>query len=168
MGADGGILYVRLTNPYQYARVINLIGPFYRLINDDGGASWADEANYHWREANPSIVAPRYLLGYYGTDRGDSISLRELPELCCFEDDALYDLTFEELDLDCRTFPYGLDYPRYGHILYRLRYEHFDYVSHDETISRLGTIAKMPIKEWAREVRSLLDLRNIAIVETWT
>lgn len=172
MGADGGIVGIPLKHPTQanYARVLELLNPFWQFMSQNGGASWAEDANYKWEEENADMMVGN-LIGYYGTDRCDNFELGHLPELCePFVDyrGDLYSLTFDELDMDCRTsfIPVKGDY--HEHPLYRLWYQHFRYTSREDTLSKLGSIALMTGKQWSEELGSLLDLNAVWHEETWT
>jgi hypothetical protein len=151
MGADGGVVYIPLRAPGKEAweRAIALLRPFWQFLSTDGGAYWAENANAEWERKNPKVGPPDYLLGYYGTDRGDNFDLGDLPVLCDpFKDwrGDLYALTFEELDLDVRTRPFMEG--RYNrHPLHRLWLEHFEYRSREEVLAALGPLAKMTVRE---------------------
>lgn len=172
MGADGGVVYIPLKHPSidRYDRVRKLLEPFWQFLSQDGGADWADEANYKWMQEN-SIGAPKYILGYYGTDRCDNFDLGDLASLCePFEDwrGKLFELTFDELDLDCRTSPVPITSSYSEHPLRRLWHEHFWFYSREETLEKLGSLAHTRIDAWAREIESLLNLQCTVHEETWT
>ena len=172
MGADGGIVGIPLKNSTQehYARVLELLKPFWQFLSMNSGASWAEDANYKWEEENASLYSD-HLIGYYGTDRCDNFELGDLPVICePFVDyrGDLYSLTFDELDMDCRTsyIPIKGDY--HDHPLHRLWYQHFGWTNREETLTSLGPIASMTCKQWAEELDSLLQLNAVWHEETWT
>lgn len=168
MGADGGVVYIPLRNgtDQNYARVLELLSPLWQFLSTDGGASWAEEANWEWMQNN-SIDPPKYVLGYYGTDRCDSFELGDLELLCSPEtNDPLYELTFEELDLECRTSPYPITSSYNHHPLHKLWYQHFGW-SKPEDVS-LGVLTTMKVSDWAKELHRLLHLDRVVHEETWT
>lgn len=175
MGADGGVVYIPLKHPSaeRYDRVVELLQPFWQFLNRDGGADWAEEANWKWEQEN-SIGPPTYVLGYYGTDRGDSFDLGDLRELCLidyrrsYDDDGLYSLTLDELDLDCRTSPFPITGSHNHHPLHRLWYSHFHYYPREEVVKQLGPIASTTVEAWAKELTGLLNLPCTVQEETWT
>lgn len=176
MGADGGVVYIPLRNPSDknYERVTQLLQPFWQFLNRDGCAHWAEEAHWEW-EQNNSIDPPKYVLGYYGTDRVDDLELGDLPEICDVpdRDDApyqgyLYDLTFSELDLECRTTMFPITGSYYGHPLHKLWHKHFHWSSREEVISNLGSLLDMKIEDWAKELNNLLFMNQVVHEETWT
>lgn len=173
MGADGGVVYIPLKNPTHdnYARVCQLLQPFWQFQDQDSSAYWAEAANWEWQKANPNIGAPHEVLGYYGTDRGDNFDLSRLPELCEMSVDYhgdLYALTFDELDMDCRTSLVPITGAYHEPILYRLWYRHFHLFSREEVLRQLGIIANMTAAQWAKELDSLLELSAMVTEETWT
>lgn len=170
MGADGGVVYVPLKHPTpeRFKRVHELLQPFWQFLSRDGGASWAEEANWKWEQENSIGDC---ILGYYGTDRCDNFELGDLTDLVePFEDwrGNLYELTFDELDLECRTSVAPPTGAYHEHILRRLWYEHFHYSSRDEVLDSLGPLATMKIADWAQEIDSLLNINAIVHEETWT
>jgi len=170
MGADGGVVYVRLKNPTHenYAKVLDLLKPFWQFLSRDGGASWAEEANYAWENENPSIDGPSYLLGYYGTDRCDSFDLSDL-EALTESDEELDPLTFSELDLDCRTRPIAPTSLRYCEKpFHRLWSEHFKWQDRERTLNELGPLANVTIASWREQMLDLVDVHHVAHEETWT
>lgn len=172
MGADGGVVYVPLKHPTaeRWDRIRELLRPFWQFLDDSGLSYPAEEGNAKWHEKN-SIGGPDFLLGYYGTDRCDNFELGDLPDLVePFEDwrGNLYCLTFDELDLECRTSLTPPTGTYHEHVLRRLWYEHFHYTSREEVLTKLGSLATMKIEDWCREVDSILCLGRIAHEETWT
>lgn len=167
MGADGGVVYIPLHKPnaINYNRVLELLNPFWQFLCTNG-AHWAEDANWEWQQNN-SIKGPEYILGYYGTDRVDNFDLTHLYEICNNDLDELYDLTFDELDLERRTNPVPVD-AYCDHILHNLWYEHFKYSSREEVLSSLGTLSNLKIKDWVKELNDLLDFKSLVSEQTWT
>lgn len=175
MGADGGVCWVSLFKGTHenYSRVLELLQPFWQFLSQDGGAYWAEEGHAEWFAANSHIGAPSELVGLYGTDRCDSFTLNDLRDLCTVDDSPsymgdLYALTFDELDLECRTSPFPVSGNHHEHPLRRLWYEHFHYWSREETLAALGPLANMLIVDWANEMCSLVRVNHVASEETWT
>jgi hypothetical protein len=175
MGADGGVVYISLKKgtDENYSRVLILLQPFWQFTSRDGGAHWAEEANWEWEKANHDISPPNYLLGYYGTDRCDNFSLSDLAYVCEVDDPPsylgdLYALTFDELDLECRTSPFPVSGRYDEHPLRRLWHEHFHYREREKVLTDLGAIATMTISSWAAELHGLLHLDRFVQEETWT
>jgi hypothetical protein len=175
MGADGGVVYLPLKKGTQEnkSRVLDLIQPFWQFLCRNDCAHWAEDAHSEWESNNRDIdCSPDYIVGYYGTDRCDSFVLSELGYLCEVDDKPsymgdLYALTFDELDLDCRTSPYSVG-GRDAHRLHRLWHEHFDYKKREEVLTNLGPIANMVISDWCAEMNKLLYLERFVQEETWT
>ncbi len=175
MGADGGVVYVSLHEGTHenYSRVLTLIQPFWQFLCRNGMSNWAEEAHGEWEDANTTIGPPHELLGFYGTDRCDSFTLSDLTDLCSIDESPsylgdLYALTFDELDLECRTSPFPVSGRYHEHCLRRLWYEHFNYSTREETLIALGPLASMTISDWAIELRNLLRVNHIVQEETWT
>lgn len=170
MGADGGIVYipVREQAVENYNRVLTLLEPFWQFLSDNGVSSVAEENNYRWREANLNIGAPNYIVGCYGTDLCDKLTLDCLEIICEEDDSGLYDLTFDELDLECRTSPFSINGEHYNHILHNLWFQHFKYSTREETLKALDNLAGMKISNWCREIKHLLYLNQKVCEETWT
>ncbi len=175
MGADGGVVWISLREGTHenYSRVLDLLQPFWQFLSQNGCANWAEEANAEWERANPGYGPPGYLFGYYGTDRCDSFTLCELRDLCYVDGSPsylgdLYALTFDELDLECRTSPYPVTSSYYEHRLRRLWYEHFHYSTREKVLTDLGPIANMVISDWAAELSKLLRVNHPVQEETWT
>ena len=170
MGADGGIVLIKLKNATteNYSRVSKLLKPFWQFTNRGGGYYIAEEANFAWENEN-HCVPPDYLIGCYGTDRGDSLNLGDLREiLISYEDeDETYKLTFDELDLDCRTSPYFY-FDRYQNSLYKLWDQHFHYSSREEVLKELEEISNLVIQNWVFELKELLDINSLCYIQTWT
>lgn len=168
MGADGGVVYIPVRG--DYPRVEELLKPFWQFLCKTSCCSWGEDAHWAWENANPTIDAPEYLVGYYGTDRCDSFTLDDIHNLCYPWDDRpdLYELTFDELDMDCRTQTPPIKGSYDEPILHRLWYQHFQWISREETLAELGPLANMTIKEWAGQLKQLLDLDKVVSVETWT
>ena len=172
MGADGGIVGIPLKDRTQanFTRVYELLKPFWQFLSTSDGASWAEDANYKWEEENASSMAGN-LIGYYGTDRCDNFELGHLPDLCePFVDyrGDLYSLTFDELDMDCRTSYIPISDGYFEYPLHRLWYRHFRHDAREEVMNSLGSIASMTVKQWAEELDSLLQLNAVWHEETWT
>jgi hypothetical protein len=172
MGADGGIVLIKLKNKTNenYSRVSKLIKPFWQFTNRGGGYYIAEEANFAWENEN-HCGPPDYLIGCYGTDRGDSLNLGDLREiLLSYEDedeDETYKLTFDELDLDCRTSPnFYLD--GYQNPLYKLWDRHFSYLSREDVLKELGEISNFVIHNWISELKELLNINSLCYIQTWT
>lgn len=176
MGADGGVVYIPLRNgtDANYKRVTELLQPFWQFLCTNDCSNIGEDANWEWQQANP-INAPEYVLGYYGTDRVDNFELGDLRDTCYVPtlDDLpyqgdLYSLTFDELDLECRTSPFPIKGAYYDHPLHRLWHQHFYYSSREEVLSALGPLADMKAEDWANELNSLLYLDRVVHEETWT
>ena len=164
MGADGGVIYIPVNVPAQCGRIRELLKPFGQFLSEGGGSFWGERANVDWEESHPEIRSPRYILGYYGTDRGDYVDLSHLRGICT-TDDEIYDLTFSDIDLDYRTAPD----PRWSMgPLYKLWHEHFWLRAHEEVVSEIGPLATIRVADWAKELRQLLDFDNLTREETWT
>lgn len=174
MGADGGVVYipVRDASVARHARVIELLTPFWQFLDQDGGAFWAEAGHAAWSKSNTTVHAPHYILGYYGSDRGDNVSLGELPAICAPDLEHylhyLYELTFEELDLDCRTTVLPITGAYYEPWPHRLWFKHFKHWPHEEVLDAFGPLASMRMIDWTLELASLLDLRRVVHEETWT
>lgn len=170
MGADGGVVLIKLKKGTleNYSRVSKLLKPFWQFTNRGGGFYIAEDANFIWETEN-DCGPPNYLIGCYGTDRGDSLNLGDLREiLSSYEDeDETYKLTFDELDLDCRTSPY-FDLDKYQYPLYKLWNEHFYYYSREDVLEKLGEISNLVIQNWVSELKELLDIDSICYIQTWT
>lgn len=170
MGADGGIVLIKLKNgtTENYTRVSKLLKPFWQFTNRNGCSSLAEEANFSWETEN-DCGPPNYLIGYYGTDRGDSLDLSDLRNiLSSYEDeDETYKLTFDELDLDCRTSPFFY-MDKYQYPLYKLWNEHFNYYSREDVLKELGDISNLVIQNWVFELKELLNIDSLCHIETWT
>lgn len=168
MGADGGVVYIPLRKPNtaNYNRVLELLNPFWQFLCTRG-AHWAEDANWEWQQ-NHSIKGPEYILGYYGTDRVDNFDLTHLHEIHKDDRNELYDLTFDELDLECRTNPVPINGGYYNHILHNLWHEHFEYSSREEVLSALGALSNVKIKDWIKELNDLLDFESLVSEQTWT
>jgi hypothetical protein len=175
MGAEGGVVYVSLKKGTHenYTRVLNLIQPFWQFLCRDGMSIWAEDAHSEWEQSNVDIGSPNELVGFYGTDRCDSFTLDDLYSLCEIDDPPsylgdLYALSFDELDLECRTSPYPVSGKYDEHPLRRLWYEHFQYKTREQVLLALGGIADMIISDWANELNRLLHLDRAVQEETWT
>lgn len=173
MGADGGVVWIPLKKPTSenYTRVLELLNPFWQFLSQDGCSNIGEDTNREWKQENSHIGAPEFLLGYYGTDRGDDFDLFDLPECCDITDDYqgnLHQLTFDELDLDCRTAPITITNSYNHHTLHRLWYAHFGYKSREESLENLGTLASITGEAWASELDSLLHLDRLVSNKTWT
>lgn len=171
MGADGGVILLSLKKgtTENYSKVSKLLKPFWQFTNRNGGYYIAEQANFDFIMEN-DYGPPNYLIGYYGTDRGDSLNLGDLRDILNpyeGEYDEVYKLTFDELDLDCRTNPY-LDFDKYRFPLYRLWSEHFDYKSREDSLNYLGDISNLVIENWILELKELLNIDSICYIETWT
>lgn len=170
MGADGGIVLIKLKNGTleNYSRVSELLKPFWQFTNRSGVSHIAEEANFIWETEN-HCRPPNYLIGCYGTDRGDSLNLCDLREIIIsYEDeDDIYKLTFNELDLDCRTSPYFY-MDKYQYPLYKLWNEHFYYSSRKDVLKELGNISNLVIQNWVSELKELLDIDSLRSIQTWT
>lgn len=169
MGADGGVVYVPLRSPTleRYNRVAELLGPFWQFLSQNGTSSWAEDANSEWEESNTHIYPPDYIQGCYGTDRVDSFDLGDLEHLVDV-DDELFELTFDELDLECRTSPVPVNSSINERPFRRLWHEHFAYSSREDVLSRLGKMSNMTISSWVEEIINLLFIDRIVHEETWT
>lgn len=172
MGAEGGVVYIPLRKPSypRQARVVELLNPFYQFLSVNGLSNVGEDANADWLKNNPSFAyGDKYIWGYYGTDRVDDYDLTQLPEICGPDpEDPIYDLTFEELDLDCRTNPLPIDGEYWQHPLYKLWYQHFHWRSNEKVLEVFGSLATMKIRDWADELSKLLYLDRCASEETWT
>lgn len=171
MGADGGVVYIRLRNPSKYSRVEELLRPFWQFLDPGGRSDWAEDSTIEWENQNPNISSPDFLLGYYGTDRADNQDLHDLANICQMEIDELCQLTFSDLDLECRTWPgwgqyYNSNYGLYP--LHALWLCHFRYDTHEEVVKRLGGLASMRVIDWTQELGNLLHLQSVGSEETWT
>jgi hypothetical protein len=173
MGADGGVVYVAVKDGTEksYNRVVELLSPFWQFLSQDGCAFYAQKAHNKWHYYNISIYPPKYILGYYGTDRFDNFNLEHLETICEKDPEItyvgdLYSYTFDELDIDCRTSNITGSYN--DHILYRLWYQHFKYSSREEVLKQFGSLSSVKISDWAKELRELLDIDHITTEETWT
>ena len=173
MGADGGVVYIPLCHGTleNYKRVVDLLNPFWQFLSANGCAYWAEEGHHKWEEENHLINPPNYIMGYYGTDRGDYLSLDDLANICePFQDwhGDLFELTFDELDLDCRTAPLAPTGRYFDPPLYRLWFQHFKYSSREAVIKELGPLVSMKIRDWTNELNELLCLDQTVTEETWT
>lgn len=169
MGADGGVVYVPLKRPTHenYTLVLALLSPFWQFLSQDGGAHWAEDANSEWERENSHVNAPEYLFGYYGTDRCDNFELGDLEELT-EADDELDPLTFDELDLDCRTCtpPPSRSYDEKP--FRRLWKEHFGWRTREQTLIELGPLTNVTIASWREQMLSLVHVDRAVHEETWT
>jgi hypothetical protein len=142
------------------------LDPFWQFLSE-GVSSVAEDANIEWGK-NSSIYPPNYILGYYGTDRGDNLDLGYLNNICYDDGTPLYYLSFNELDLECRTSPFPITGEDNNYPLHNLWYQHFHYKTREETLKSLGELADTVIKDWGEEIRSLLHLERMTHKETWT
>lgn len=172
MGADGGLVFIPLKKPTSenYVRALYLLKPFWQFLTYDDVSNFAKDAYFKYQSENDCSGC---IFGCYGTDRGDNAELGELELICSpFIDDFhgdLYSLTFDELDLECRTSPFtpfASDYSE--HPLRRLWAQHFDVFSREDFQSFLSPICNVIIYDWAKELSSLLYLNNYFRIETWT
>ena len=178
MGADGGVIYIALRNPSDanYMRCLELLKPFWQFLCTTSCSDVSQDANWEWQKNNPDINSPKYLLGYYGTDRVDNFDLHHLAEICQIPDSKYFDvdehklfsLTFDELDLECRTSNIQDDNGRFNSILHDLWYQHFKSHSREQVLLELGPLSNMKIEDWASELCSLLWFDAFNSEETWT
>ena len=77
-------------------------------------------------------------------------------------------MTFDELDMDCRTSYIPISDGYFEHPLHRLWYQHFRHDAREEVMNSLGSIASMTVKQWAEELDSLLQLNAVWHEETLT
>lgn len=176
MGADGGLVMIPLkkSSDENYKRVFSLLKPFWQFYTRDDISNVAKEANSKYEES-PHDLLRGHFRGCYGTDRGDNAELGELEFICnpnandyhYYGD--LYSLTFDELDLECRT---SIDKPFAGyydeHPLRKLWAQHFDHMPREQVLEHLGSLSNVVILDWVSELKSLLDVKNIWREETWT
>lgn len=108
MGADGGMCWMKLSNPSKYDRVVELLTPFYFLTYVDD----YHQSNHDWMDAEPIIMAPEYILGSYGSFQTFDIydTLRHILNPEEFNEGAREvcsdpSLTFAELLQDLATRP---------------------------------------------------------------
>lgn len=172
MGADGGVVYIPLRKKTEanYNRVLELLKPFWQFLCTNDCSNVGQDANWEWQQNN-SINPPEYILGYYGTDRVDNLDLFNLKELCNVDfnqPDELYKLTFDELDLECRTSIVPINGGYWDHILHNLWYQHFEYCSREEVLIALGDLSNVLILDWVKELNNLLCMNNVIQEETWT
>lgn len=169
MGADGGVVYVSLRDPVteNWQRAYDLLAPFYQFMNRDGVSSVSQSANLDWEKKNPEVGFPTHLLGYWGTDRPEQSDLGNLYELCSFGiDEPVHQLTFNELDLDCRT---RNDCEYYSHPVYTMFENHFKDLPRETVLAEFGPLlSEMLVKDWIKELNKLLHITSIGYVETWT
>lgn len=198
MGADGGVCWMPLRDPKQYARVLELLGPFYYLTKY-GNADWQDDANDQFLNSHP-YHRPNYLVGTYGSFQDFSI-YPALEEILSDEREICIDpsLTFLELmeDLDTRPLFFPEIYmdsipaqwgflPSIRASISRLRrtrnargtylstleimlWDSMKYYSTEaERAVELCPIAKTNLSDWRDELRSLLDVSLTGREETWT
>lgn len=171
MGADGGVVHVRLRNPSpeRYRRVVELLGPFWQFLSEGGRSDVAEEGRITWENDNPDICSPAFLVGCYGTDGGDSLELDDLKSVCSeWARNELYLLTFADLDLECRTATPALVRSYDMHPLHRLWISHFDYDSREVVLRELGPLAGVVVGDWVAEMNSLIDFSTLWHDETWT
>lgn len=112
MGADGGMCWIKLRNPTKYNRVHELLAPFYFLTHIDD----YHQSNVDWYD--PTIDAPNYIVGSYGTDQKFDIN-EDLVDVLEHDFDEIFpdmdptptygQLTFLELVEDLKTRPF-VDY----------------------------------------------------------
>lgn len=171
MGADGGVVYLKLRKGTsgRYARVNELLKPFWNFLSSSGRCHEAERSTSSWHKKNPEITPPLFLVGYWGTDRGDSLSLHDLREICTWDQDEIYQLSFDDLDLECRTLSPPLLGRAFGsHPLHALWVEHFRYTSREETLSKLGPLKTVIISDWVKELEELLDFKSFTHEQTWS
>lgn len=169
MGADGGLVMIplRKSSDENYKRVFSLLKPFWQFYTRDDVSNVAKEANFEYESVHD---LSGNFVGYYGTDRCDNAELGDLEWICAsYADGDLYSLTFDELDLECRT---SVDKPFAGnyaeHPLRKLWAQHFNWMSREEVLEHLGSLSNVVISDWVSELNSLLDVKNIWHEETWT
>ena len=172
MGAGGGLVMIPLKklSDENYKRVFSLLKPFWQFYTRDDVSNVAKEANFEY-ELQHDLSGN--FVGYYGTDRGWNAELSELEAICTpylvdlYND--LYSLTFDELDLECRT---SINKPFAGywaeHPLRRLWAQHFEHMSREQVLEHLGSMSNVVISDWVSELNSLLDVKNVWREETWT
>lgn len=168
MGADGGLIFLPIKGPdylTNWLKVKDLLKPFYQFLDTDGVSCVAENANNNYLKNNSYFNSPKFLIGCYGTDRPDCISLSNLPSL--LNDNSFNSLTFEELDLEIRTCPnkdsYYLNLP-----FIKLMEAHFHFSSREEVILSLDNIANMTISLWSSQLKERLIIGNLTYEETWT
>lgn len=170
MGAQGGVVYIPLRDPSKYSRVTELLGPFWQYLCQNACSDWAESEHSKWETENSCVSQPTHLFGHYGTDRGDFLDLHDLRDLCQhepeegYDDSALYDLTFDEMDLECRTKPAWIPMRGYlAHPLHRLWYEHFERTPREGVLKNLGSLAHIRIADWCDELRKLLHFDHLGV-----
>lgn len=169
MGGDGGVVYIPVKKPStkKCARADELLAPFWQFQSMEGCSPWAKDALYEWENKNTNICAPEWIVGLYGTDRPDYADLNDI-EVLCDEDPDMDELTFDELDLDCRTIspkPIG-DWTE--NKWRRLWFSHFSYSSREDVLQKLGALADMTILSWRQELSLCIHVDRRGFDETWT
>jgi len=174
MGADGGVEWIALKDHKKYDRLMYLLSPFWQIGHRGGRSGCSsnhESAHLDWQNDNSTISEPYFLIGYYGTDRGDMCSLETLRdmlspdyEICC--------LTFKELDqyyriqndLDSWNWTY------YHDPWYKCWKQHWGYhwQTHQEYVANFKELVDMTISDWIEEVSSILELNSYGCEETWT
>ncbi len=189
MGADGGVVYMKLRNPSKFSRLLELINPFY-FLTESGNADWQQDTCDKFWESSP-IGAPEYLCGTYGTSQDFDISdLRDILDPDYFENEiADPSLTFVELVEDLQTRPFGGTDGKWCYLTDRItvgKYHNY-YDSGAKRLSllekmlwdvvcwrlndlpkTLGPISNMTISSWLSEMREILEYKNVFSEETWT
>lgn len=171
MGADGGVEWVKLRDPKKYNRLVELLLPFWQIGwrgDKSGCAGYNVDKHLEWMDSCPSVCPPNYLLGFYGTDRGDACSLETLCTMLESEDEEPATFTFAEFDEYYRlTIDETWDWRRAP--WNKCWTEHFQYKNHEEVCEELGPLKDMKISDWVEEIRAIIDLRFwVMSAETWT
>lgn len=191
MGADGGVCWMKVKDPSKYARVQELLRPFYWLTYVDD-YRWS---NVEYIRKSP-ISEPTYLVGTYGSFQDFSIcgTLRDILERS--EDENVCSdpsLTFLELVEDLATRPMACNnvvnewvyltdrrmgvirphrdyYSASGERLTILEIMLWDRVHYwlEKLEEELEPIAHMTVESWLTELRGLLEYSNVGSEETWT
>lgn len=183
MGADGGVCWVRLKTPKivnplarpPRERFLELVRPFTFDYYDSSRSEHAE-----WDTASSN---GEYLYSTYGTDHDvqgyndlEEV-LRELPEVDPHWGDSIFtmlevdpDATFVDLLTAYCTEPAWRE-PLSGTLMAILRF--VTRCRNRDSISAIKKAAddpvfSMPVREWAKEIRDLIEPRSFGYEETWT
>lgn len=193
MGADGGVCFVPMRDPSRYARAIELIRPFYTLLECPWKRGCNAEQTDEWERAHPEIASSsNYVMGYYGTNK--DFDLGDVAEMFRYYDDldtVVPDpsLTFGELLQDLATRPMGWPgsvsylepwwdrfyfHPpdingRYLSPIEQILWSTFGWRADEaDTCDSFAPIRNMNVVEWTRELERLCHWGSFRREETWT
>jgi hypothetical protein len=170
MGADGGVNWIKLKDPKDYSRVLELTNPLRIWYTEDG---IYEEYHEKWLDENPDISYPNYIVGRYGSFRGYSQGADSLVEILGYEpkhrgpsEYENLDYTFEEVWLDLITREPWKQGEWARTSLEKHLWEIFSWMKPEEVFESLGVLRHMHVGDWFDELCSKLDYYGSC--ETWT